>query len=314
MKTVFLGIFVTTLLARAQDIPSIPGQVGGLQSAQQTQQDLISTGQANLQLMQQMDQFNQLVLQQMQATGVDTNKYVLNIPPWDTWKVSSESRLELSVKSGPVKPGTEVRIKWRGGDYAAVYYTLDGWSPTLASTRYTGPITIDGTIHLQAVGINWNCMLGNACKDWTRSAVVDADYRTSSNSKAEVPSIVTDGLLRAGTVLRLKTDAEIRSDSAKLGDKVSLVLDQDVMVANTIAIPKGASAIAVLTKVNHSAGSRRPALLVLTTQSLHGPQARIELIGSETMEGKTGQNSEVAIVRRGMTLYAKVAADTSLQH
>ena len=78
------------------------------------------------------------------AYGSRPRGYVYVIPPWNTLKVSSSSHLELSVKSGTVQPGTEVRIKWRGGEYATVYHTLDGWSPTFASTRNTGPITING--------------------------------------------------------------------------------------------------------------------------------------------------------------------------
>ncbi len=319
MKTVFLALLLVVTVARAQDAATMASQQAtmaaqqaGLQAAQQNQDMMNAAQQATLLGLQQTDQFNQLALQQMQIAGVDTNRYILNIPAWNDWRVATWNHLDLSVKPGVVKPGTQVRIKWRGGEYAAVYYTLDGWSPTLASTRYTGPITINGPAHLQAIGIGWNCL--EVCGHWTRSETVDAYYDVTPNAQSSSnPTVVTDGLLRAGTMLKLKTVAEARSDSAKPGDKVSLVLDQDVMVGDTVVIPKGTPVDAVLTQMATPAGPHRPGLLVVAIRSLQGVQAPIQLLGSETMEGRSGQNAEQAIIEPGMTLYAKVAADTKLR-
>jgi hypothetical protein len=135
---------------------------------------------------------------------------------------------------------------------------------------------------------------------------------TQGHARNYDPSVVSDGLLRAGTMLKLKTAAEARSDSAKPGDKVSLLLDQDVKVGDTVVIPKGTPVDAVLTQVATPAGPYRPGLLVVAIRSLQGVRAPIQLLGSETMEGRSGQNAEQAIIEPGMTLYAKVAADTKL--
>ena len=312
MKTVLLALSLIVTVARAQDAATMAtqqatmaAQQAGLQAAQQSQDMMHAAQQATLLGLQQTDQFNQLALQQMQIAGVDTSRYALKIPVWNDWKVASWNHLNLSVKPGVVKPGTPVSIKWRGGDYAAVYYTLDGWSPTLGSTRYTGPITINGPAHLQAIGIGWN---------WTRSETVDAYYDVTPNTQSSSnPTVVTDGLLRAGTMLKLKTASEARSDSAKIGDKVSLLLDQDVMVGAAVVIPKGTSVDAVLTQVTTPAGRHRPGLLVVAVRSLQDVGAPIQLLGSETMEGRSGQNAEQAIIEPGITLYAKVAADTKLR-
>jgi hypothetical protein len=57
----------------------------------------------------------------------------------------------ISVKPGLVKPGTAVRIKWRASDFAWVYYSTDGSTPTTKSAIYKGPIFINGPTHLQAI-------------------------------------------------------------------------------------------------------------------------------------------------------------------
>jgi Chitobiase/beta-hexosaminidase C-terminal domain len=312
VKTVFLALLLIVTAARAQDAATLASQQAtmaaqqvGLQAAQQGQDMMTASQQATLLAQQQINQMNQQALLQMQIAGVNTSRYALSIPAWNDLKVASWNHLDLSVKPGVVKPGTQVRIKWRGGDYAAVYYTLDGWSPTLASTRYTGPITINGPVHLQAVGIDWQ---------WTRSETMDAYYDVTPNAQSSSnPTVVTDGLLRAGTMLKLKTVAEVRSDSAKPGDRVSLLLDQDVMIGDTVVIPKGTSVDAVVIQVTTPVGHHRPGLLVVAVRSLQDTRAPIQLLGSETMEGRSGQNAEQAIIEPGMTLYAKVAADTKLR-
>ncbi|WP_446744867.1 chitobiase/beta-hexosaminidase C-terminal domain-containing protein [Silvibacterium acidisoli] len=274
-------------------------------SAQQMQQDMLAAGQASLQAMQAMEQANQQMLLQMQSQSQPAGSYIANPASWDTWRVSSGGHIDLSVRPGPVKPGTQVRIKWRGNEYAAVYYTLDGWSPTPASTRYTGPITITGPVHLQAVGVGWNS---------SRSAIIDASYDTPSAVRsAGVTDIDTDGLLKAGTRLKLKTAGEARSDSAKTGDKLSLQLDEDILEGNTVVIPKGTLVEAVLTKVVSSKGPHHPASLVLSVRSLQDAKMLVKLTGYETMEGMPAVGSGVAVIHPGITLYAKVAQDVKLQ-
>src|ERR1017187_9356024 len=60
---------------------------------------------------------------------------------------------KFSVKPGAYSAAVTLRIRdsTRG---AVIYYTTDGWTPTAASTRYTGPITIDSTTSLQAIAIS----------------------------------------------------------------------------------------------------------------------------------------------------------------
>ena len=73
---------------------------------------------------------------------------------------------KFSVESGVVAPGTKVRIKC-DTHYATLYYTTNGWTPTTQSAKYTGPITIDSTTHLQVIAVGPNFL---------RSSVERADY------------------------------------------------------------------------------------------------------------------------------------------
>ena len=313
-KIVLFGLFLAGCTAWAQDSAVAAAQQAGLQSAQQVQQDMMATGQASLQAMQQLGQFDHLLSQQIQTLGVDTNGYIFTIPPWNAWKVFPWNHLDLSVKPGVVEPGTRVRIKWRGSDYAAVYYTTDGWTPTLASNRYAGPIAINATTHLQVVGISWNCNIGNWCRNWTRSPIVDAYYRVTSGAQvSRSPAVVTNGMLRAGTLLKLVTGAEVNSISARPGDKIPLLLAQDIKIGDSVVIPKGTPVDAFLTQAAPQNGRHTPGLLVFQVRSLKLSGVTIKLRGGETMEGRIGRTSSQAVIEPGMNVNATVAADVILR-
>src|ERR1035441_6457733 len=57
---------------------------------------------------------------------------------------------KFSVKPGAYSAAVTLKIKDSTRE-AVIYYTTDGWTPTVASTRYMGPITIDSTTTLQAI-------------------------------------------------------------------------------------------------------------------------------------------------------------------
>lgn len=311
---ILFALVLAGCTAWAQDSAVAASQQAGLQSAQQAQQDMMAAGQASLQAMQQLGQFDQLVIQQMHALGVDTNGYIFKIPPWNAWKVVPGNHLDLSVKPGVVEPGTRVRIKWRGSDYAAVYYTTDGWTPTLVSNRYAGPIAINATTHLQVVGISWNCNLGNWCRNWTRSPIVDAYYRIKSGAQvSSSPALVTNGMLHAGTLLKLVTGAEVNSISARPGHKIPLLLAQDIKIGDSVVIPKGTPVDAFLTQAVPQNGPRTPGLLVFQVRSLKASGVTVKLLGGETMEGRIGRTSSEAVIEPGMNVNATVAADVFLR-
>ena len=124
-----------------QQANQIAMQSASLQAAQQMQQSmLLSAAQTNLQVMLMNQQMSQQAL-------LNTPDYSLGFP----MRYSGAWLPHFSVKSGLVKPGTAVRIKWRGSDFAWVYYSTDGSTPTTKSALYAGPIVIHGPTHVQAI-------------------------------------------------------------------------------------------------------------------------------------------------------------------
>jgi hypothetical protein len=114
--------------------------------------------------------------------------------------------------------------------------------------------------------------------------------------------------LRAGTPVRVVfAGKDINSDSAEVGDEISLVLDEEIKLGKTVLAPKGARVNAALTFADPGHGPA-PGDLVFEIHSVEVAGKRIPLFGGETLEGvKGGKN---ATIKPGMTAMAFVAADT----
>ena len=210
----------------------------------------------------------------------------------------------FSVASGTVPAGTKVSIRSET-HYAALYYTTNGWTPTTQSAKYTGPVTINSNTHLEVIAVGPNFL---------RSVVERADYRVPSSPAPVLETTVLvpeDGMLRAGTPVRVAfAGKEIDSESAAVGDEITVVLDEPVKLGETVLAPKGAPVHAALTFADPGRGSA-PGDLVFEIRSLEVAGKHVPLFGGETIEGlKGGKN---ATIKPGMTAMAFVAADTLLK-
>ena len=228
----------------------------------------------------------------------------------------------LSVEAGELAPGTQVTITSPTQD-ATIFYTTDGWTPTPASTRYTGPITITADTRLQAIAQESQKL---------PSPVVQARYKVQG-SMDPVPQdvLATGGTLLKGTPLLLVTDAEVVSDSAEVGDSIPLLLVENVKGGDTVVVPKGTTVDAKITKVERAGHSGKPGVLEFQVHSfsVHGVtvplDANLRLEGADNglqshavstdlvqqVAGALPPGNEADIVP-GMPLTASVAADTSL--
>jgi hypothetical protein len=210
----------------------------------------------------------------------------------------------LSVAPGTVQPGTKISIRSET-HYATLYYTTNGWTPTTQSAKYTGPITINSNTHLEVIAVGPN---------FVRSVVERADYQVPNSPAPVLESTVVvpeDGMLRAGTPVRVAfAGKEIDSESADVGDEITVVLDLQVKLGETVVASKGAAVSASLTFADPAHGSA-PGDLVFEIHSVEVAGKHVPLFGGETLEGvKAVFGSKDARIKPGMTAMAFVAADT----
>ena len=93
--------------------------------------------------------------------GEDYNLYALH-------DKTTPPTASSNVKSGFYNT-TQV-VKLTMNDYGTIYYTLNGKTPTTASTRYTGPITISSTTILKYFAVD---LAGNKSPVYTNTYTID---------------------------------------------------------------------------------------------------------------------------------------------
>jgi ABC-type transporter MlaC component len=306
MKTALLVFVLCSASAFCQDPGAMAAQQAmqqaiqiNQQATQQAMQDMQQASQHAQQAMQQAIQANLQTTQQMMQSTADTSS------SYSRPYFGVPNQPSLSVKSGNVMPGTKVHIKWRyADDYAAVYYTTDGWTPTTSSALYEGPIPIDNTTQLQAIAVS-PCM--------TRSLVAHAEYTMLGPPSPTPPlALSADGVLHAGTRLRLITGSTVNSKTAHVGDKLSILLDQDVKAGDVVVLPKGTPFSVVLTIARPAARHNVPGNLAFDIYSINARGKSIRVSGGETLQGEAGRKPKEAVIEPGMNFTVAVAVDTPL--
>jgi hypothetical protein len=279
------------------------GQGDGMMAAQQAMQD--------------MQQASQQASQQMMQNATDASLY-------SSPTIAIARQPAYSVKAGVVAPGTTtVRIKC-STRYAAIYFTTNGWTPTPASRRYKGPITINASTQLQAIAIAPNMV---------RSPIAIANYTVNGPVTPVFPlTLAADGVLRARTRLHLVTNSTVNSKTAEVGDSISVLLDQDVKLGDAVVIPKGTPVDAVITQADSSGHMGAPGDIAFEADSITVRGTTVPLFGGETLEGANHYSKvrglilipvagaagllvrgEDAEIQPGMTFTVAVAEDTPLK-
>jgi Chitobiase/beta-hexosaminidase C-terminal domain len=200
---------------------------------------------------------------------------------------------KFSVKSGTYDSPQKVKItdSARG---AIIYYTTDGWTPTAASNRYIGPITVSSSTLLQAVAI------APYYAYYGRSLVVSAQYNisaaagaastpeTNSAEASLTAPVSADGklTLAQGTPVPFIFAADVSSRTASVGDQIPLVLAIDLKVGNVVVAPKGSAAAALVIQVDKTGLAGAPGDITFQVSSLATKDGVIQLSGSATREGE----------------------------
>ncbi|MGO9641245.1 MAG: chitobiase/beta-hexosaminidase C-terminal domain-containing protein [Candidatus Acidiferrales bacterium] len=262
-------------------------------AAQATQQQAVQQMQMNAPAAQQnAQQVTQQTQQAAQATQPTSQTGPVPIC------CSASAMPKFSLKAGAYKSPQTVRItdSIRG---ATIYYTTDGWTPTAASSRYLGPITISSTTTLQAIAIV--PFYGPYGEYYGRSFVVSAQYTIKAPAAATsfvpsnppapsepAPAGSTDGklMLAKGRPVPLVFGADISSSTAAVGDQIPLTLSDDLRVGNVVVVPKGSPAVALVIQVDKTGPGGGPGDITFQVNSLTVNGSVIRLRGFATKEGE----------------------------
>lgn len=113
---------------------------------------------------------------------------VADKPEGFKWRITEVTKKvatpTFSPAAGKVNQGTQVTISCATSD-ATIYYTTDGNTPTTASTKYTGAITIDAAKTINAFAVKEGMTNSDVA---TAAYTVEIPYDFSSNTK---PSKIT---------------------------------------------------------------------------------------------------------------------------
>jgi hypothetical protein len=197
---------------------------------------------------------------------------------------------KISVKPGTYTTPITVKLTNRSRG-AIMYYTTDGWTPTAASTRYVGPITIDSTTKLQVIAI---------APYSVRSMVVSALYTfpnsPSANSTPLAPSDASASANPLATPVHFVFAADVNSKSAEIGDKVPLTLAEDLTIGGTVVARKGAHASVTIIQVDKTGAGGAPGTLEFRIDPLNTGTGLLNLQGSNTLEGKAAPPNATALI------------------
>jgi hypothetical protein len=247
------------------------------QAMQASQQAAQMAQQANMQATQAAQQANMQAMEASQQAA-QANMAALQSSQTDQWTPAPK----FLLRPGTYPAGTVVRLRDRAPG-AIIYYTTDGWTPTIHSARYTGPIALESDMTLQAIAI----------AAYRRpSMVVAKNYRVrSGTTSATAGSLSAPKPLSApislplGTPVKLAFTRTINSNTAQIGDPLPLVLADNLVIHGYLVAAKGTPALGRVTAVNSNGALGRPGEITFRVTALDLPGARIPLFGQETMAG-----------------------------
>ena len=233
------------------------------------------------QVQQQQDQITQQQIQQQQQNLVNqanasSYSHTLREP-------------SIEVQAGPTAGTVALRIR-NNARGAEVFYTTDGWTPTPASSLYTGPVTLRRTTRVQAIAFSPGAGQSSVAG---RMVLVTAPGAVAAGGPVEFPE------LRVGTTLPLEFSAQVRQNDLQVGDRLPVVLAQDLVVGGKLVAPKGSAVLATVTHNDKRGFAGQPGELSFTVHSVTLADGYVlPLEGGRTMQGTphTGKAAAFAVI------------------
>ena len=303
-------------------VPSIStAQDAAQQAAQQANQLAIQQAQAaNEEAVRQAQLASQQAAQQAQQNAINSTNTAYG--PFRAAKPS------ISLKSGKYSSPVTVRLKTltRG---AVIHYTTDGWTPTDDSPRYTGPLTISSTTNLLAIAVAPNLQ---------RSMVASAqfnfpDQSTAIAPAAPLPTPAQDPtgkyILPCDTPVYLAFSEDVQDKKVAIGDKLPLVLAQDLAAGDMVFAKKGTPVDAVVAESDGSHAGGVPGFVAFEARSFQVGNTTVYLHGHAAKEGQFKppnatvlipvvglfglfRHGEAVNIKKGTPFIAYLAQDTLL--
>jgi len=266
----FFSLLLIPFSATAQIDP-------GAQAAQAAQQAVQQSQQAAMQAMQQASEANRQATEAAQQAMQNAQSNTTT-PCCVAWTAPPK----FSVKPGKYSGPTAVRITdaSRG---AVIYYSTNGWTPTVNSPRYRGPIQIDSSTTLQAIAIApYSIRSIVTSGQYMIAGATSASTATTASSSAHATTApVSPNLIPVPLIF----DADVNSRTASVGDKVPMELSQDLRIGDSV-IKKGTPASATITQVDRTGIGGAPGSLSFEADDLHPPSGPIALQGRATRDGE----------------------------
>jgi hypothetical protein len=285
MRTLLL-LCVTLAVAGA----FVQAQDPGMMAAQQASQQATMAA-------QQASQNAQMMSQSMQNASQTAQCYRCG-----------EATPKFSLRPGAYTSVVTVRIK-DAGRGAVIYYTTDGWTPTPASTRYTGPITISSTTTLQAIAVSpygGRSRLATALYTLEGFSAPPPSAPSTTAATVAAPSVAAPSeltapasskrLLAQGTAVPLVFASDVNSKTAEVGDKISLALAEDLKVGDVMVARKGTAAVATVTEVDGKHVLGTPGEVFFQANSLQADGTVVKLRGGAAKEGQDKYTKAIALM------------------
>lgn len=265
---------------------------------QANQQAMEAAQQANQQAMQFAQQASQQAAQfaqqaSQQAMDASQPSYCCGEPV---------AKPNFSQKAGKYGSATiTVRIKDKTRR-TAIYYTTDGWTPTIRSTRYVGPITISSTTTLQAIGVGPNLQYSPVMTaTYTLPNAVPSVSETASTPAAAAPaphasSVGGPVLLKRGTPIPIVFTAAVTSKGRQIGDALPVALAGNLVVDGMTVASKTDPVLATVTEADSKGLAGSPGILSFAVRSISIGGQTVPLSGEETMEGQARRTAAQALM------------------
>lgn len=247
------------------------------QAIQASQQAARLSQQASQQALQASERASQqantdaMRAMQMQTTNTVGTEY------------TSPPKFLLSPGSYPA--GTLIRLRDRSSG-AVIYYTTDGWTPTVHSTRYTRPITLKSDMTVQAIAVaKYHRPSLVIARHYKVRHKVGAAHFIAPTSTATPKPLSKSVTLPKGIPVKLAFRKAINSRTAQIGDLLPLVLAGNLVFRGYLIAPKGTHATGRVTAVNSNGALGKPGQITFHVTALNLPETKIPLIGQETKQG-----------------------------